>query len=176
MSDRGRPSKYKPEFVHQAKVACEAGFTDRELADLFEVSEVTINTWKVEHPEFSLALKEAKNVSDQRVERSLYHRAIGYTFDSVKIFPPKASGEPPLIVPYREHVPPDATSMIFWLKNRQPGKWRDVHKHEHGAPGEFDDLTDEQLRERITAVAGEPDRGGKTRRRVRAPSGPKTLQ
>jgi hypothetical protein len=34
----GRPVKYKPEFVAQAKKACEAGFTDRELAELFGVS------------------------------------------------------------------------------------------------------------------------------------------
>jgi hypothetical protein len=27
--------------------------------------------------------------------------------------------------PYTEHYPPDATSMIFWLKNRKPEQWRD---------------------------------------------------
>jgi hypothetical protein len=26
-----------------------------------------------------------------------------------------------------KHYPPDPTSMIFWLKNRQPQKWRDKH-------------------------------------------------
>jgi hypothetical protein len=24
-----------------------------------------------------------------------------------------------------KHYPPDTTAAIFWLKNRQPGKWRD---------------------------------------------------
>ena len=42
--------------------------------------------------------------------------------------------------------------MIFWLKNRQPEKWRDVHKIEHGKAGEFDNLTTEQLRERAIAA------------------------
>ena len=28
-------------------------------------------------------------------------------------------------MPYREHVPPDFTAHIFWLKNRQPARWRD---------------------------------------------------
>ena len=28
-------------------------------------------------------------------------------------------------VPYIEHVPPDNTAMIFWLKNRQADRWRD---------------------------------------------------
>jgi hypothetical protein len=30
----------------------------------------------------------------------------------------------------RKHYPPDVTACIFWLKNRQPEKWRDVHRHE----------------------------------------------
>ena len=25
-----------------------------------------------------------------------------------------------------EHVPPDTTAAIFWLKNRQPAHWRDA--------------------------------------------------
>jgi hypothetical protein len=29
-------------------------------------------------------------------------------------------------VPYTEHVPPDVTACIFWLKNRRPSEWRDV--------------------------------------------------
>jgi hypothetical protein len=29
-------------------------------------------------------------------------------------------------VPYREHVPPDVTACIFWLKNRDPAHWRDA--------------------------------------------------
>jgi hypothetical protein len=28
--------------------------------------------------------------------------------------------------PYREHVPPDVTACIFWLKNRNPAQWRDA--------------------------------------------------
>jgi hypothetical protein len=27
---------------------------------------------------------------------------------------------------YVEHVPPDVTACIFWLKNRDPAHWRDV--------------------------------------------------
>ena len=47
---------------------------------------------------------------------SLYHRAIGYSYDAVKIFMHKGR---PKMMPYREHVPPDVTAAIFWLKNRQ---------------------------------------------------------
>jgi hypothetical protein len=34
-------------------------------------------------------------------------------------------------MPYREHVPPDVTAQIFWLKNRKPREWRDVQNVEH---------------------------------------------
>jgi hypothetical protein len=29
-------------------------------------------------------------------------------------------------VHYNEHLPPDPTSAMFWLKNRDPDNWRDV--------------------------------------------------
>ena len=52
------------------------------------------------------------------VERSLYSRAVGYSFNSEKIFCNK-DGEVTR-VPIVEHVPPDVTAQIFWLKNRKP--------------------------------------------------------
>ena len=35
---------------------------------------------------------------------------------------------------YIEYYPPDPTSMIYWLKNRRPDRWRDVQNIEaqHG--------------------------------------------
>jgi hypothetical protein len=33
--------------------------------------------------------------------------------------------------PYVEHVPPDTTAAIFWLKNRNPAQWRDAWQLEH---------------------------------------------
>src|SRR5215207_9205334 len=70
----GRPTLYKPEFTAQAAKACQAGFTDQELADLFGVAVSIISAWKAEHVEFSEALKAGKAEADDRVERALYHR------------------------------------------------------------------------------------------------------
>jgi hypothetical protein len=49
---------------------------------------------------------------------SLYNRANGYSYDAEKIFCDK-NGKVTR-VPHREHVPPDVTACIFWLKNRDP--------------------------------------------------------
>lgn len=127
----GRPSKYDVAFVAAAKKLCELGATDRDLADAFEVSIATISNWKSEHAEFLDALKLGKDAADQRVEASLYQKATGYTFDAVKIFMP-ANASAPVYAPYREHVAPDTTACIFWLKNRQAQAWRE--KIEHTGP------------------------------------------
>ena len=38
-------------------------------------------------------------------------------------------------MPYREHLPPDVTACIFWLKKRRRDDWRDKHDHEHTGKG-----------------------------------------
>jgi hypothetical protein len=135
----GRPTDYRPEFAEQAKILCEAGATDADLADEFGVTVQTLRNWRRNHPAFFAAIKLNKPIADAEVERSLYERATGYTRESVKIFCGK-DGEVTQ-VKFLEHVPPDPTAMIFWLKNRQPDIWRDRRETEvtgkDGGPVEF---------------------------------------
>lgn len=122
----GRPSKYKDTFAKQAEKLCALGATDEDLADFFEVGIRTIANWKAQHEDFLHALKGGKDQADDRVERSLYQRAVGYSFDSEKVFNNK--GEI-VRAKTREHCPPDVTAQIFWLKNRRQTDWRDKHDH-----------------------------------------------
>lgn len=126
----GRPPIYDASYVKQAVKLCALGATDVDLADFFGVDVRTIYRWKLDHDEFCQALKSGKEAADERVERSLYHKAVGYTHDAVKIFMP-AGAASPVYAPYREHVPPDTTAGIFWLKNRRPDTWRDKSIQEH---------------------------------------------
>lgn len=126
----GRPTSYKPEFATQAEKLCHLGATDQELADFFEVSVRTIYRWKADHVEFCQALKAGKSMADDRVERSLFQRAVGYEQDDVKIFMP-AGAEQPVYAPFRAKIAPDTTAAIFWLKNRRRAEWRDKHDIEH---------------------------------------------
>ena len=123
----GRPSKYRPEFVEQAEKLCRLGATDWEVADFFEVNIATIYRWKNEHEEFCDALKSGKVASDDRVERSLYSRALGYEHDEVDI---RVIDGVIVKTPIRKFYPPDTTAAIFWLKNRRPEKWRDKQEVE----------------------------------------------
>jgi len=124
----GRPTKYKSEYATQAAKLCELGATDAQLADFFEVSISTINLWKVEHKAFSESIKLSKELADERVEQSLYRRAMGYEHDETDI---RVLNNELVMTPIRKHYPPDATSMIFWLKNRKKDDWRDKNDIEH---------------------------------------------
>ena len=118
----GRPTKYKPKFTEEARKLCLLGATDKDLANFFGVTEKTINNWKESHEEFLQSLKKAKDELDATVVRRLFERATGYEHPEDKIF--QYEGRT-LIQPTIKHYPPDTTACIFWLKNRQPDKWRD---------------------------------------------------
>jgi hypothetical protein len=121
---RGRPSKYDPiNYPKQVEKLCRLGATDREIADFFEVNEFTIARWKHRYTEFGEAIKRSKEELDAQVEKSLFRRAMGYTFKSEKIFNYQGTI---VRAETEEHCPPDAASMIFWLKNRKPGEWRNA--------------------------------------------------
>ena len=95
------------------------------------MSVATIKNWAARYPEFLAARKTGKDLADENVERSLYHRAMGYEHDDVDI---RVVEGQVVQTPIRKHYPPDATAMIFWLKNRKPKDWRDRQEHT-GADG-----------------------------------------
>ena len=131
----GRPPKYLPQFARIAEAMCRLGATDAELAAAFGVETVTIWRWQSTHEDFCNALIAGKGPADNRVERSLYQRAVGYTFDTEKLFSHQGAVTRARTV---EHVPPDPGAAKLWLCNRRPDDWRDTAKVEvtgkNGAP------------------------------------------
>lgn len=134
MADVGRPTKYKEEFNIQVEKLCKLGATDEELANFFDVDVSTINNWKIDHPEFFESIKAGKNLADANVAASLYHRATGYSHEDVDI---KMYEGRIIETKLTKHYPPDPTSMIFWLKNRQSAKWRDKQEIEAQITGDL---------------------------------------
>ena len=118
----GRPTLLKPEFIKEAEEQAKLGATDQELADYFGVDVRTLYRWKNTSAEFRHATKCGKEVADDRVERSLLERALGYERDEVDI---KVVNGEIIQTPIRKFYPPDTTAAIFWLKNRKPQEWRD---------------------------------------------------
>ena len=145
----GRKTSYTPEFNEQARKLCLLGATDEEIADFFNVTETTINRWKNLYPEFCVSIKKGKIIADAEVAESLYKRATGYEYKEVKSVPAvernnkdgedkKVTDNKKLIVKEVniKHIPPDPTSMFYWLKNRRPKEWRDKREVDVTTNGE----------------------------------------
>lgn len=124
----GRPTKYEPDFDQLAENYSLLGATDVQMAEYFSVSEVTLNAWKKKHPSFLKSLKRGKDLADSKVAASLYNRALGYSHPDVDI---KAVNGEIVETDIIKHYPPDTTSCIFWLKNRQSNHWKDKREIEN---------------------------------------------
>ncbi|MDR0439851.1 MAG: hypothetical protein LBI59_02545 [Candidatus Accumulibacter sp.] len=126
---RGRPTLYRAAYVEQARRLAMLGQTDKEMAEFFGVNEATLHRWKHAHKDFCESLKSGKELADSRVAESLYKAALG---ESVVIDEREQTNADSSVIRTKEikQVPPSTTAMIFWLKNRQPDKWRDRIEHQ----------------------------------------------
>jgi hypothetical protein len=93
-----RPSNYSPVILPVVRACATFGATREEIANYLGVSIRCFYSWQLEHEELKQALKRGAEASDERMEDSLY----------------------------RSGLAGNVTAMIFWLKNRQPDRWRDV--------------------------------------------------
>src|SRR6516165_8530339 len=146
----GRKTVYSPRMAVVARTCCERGMTDNEIADILGISLATIYRWKLDHPEFARVFKLGKAAADDRVERSLYSRAIGYDYIAEKAAMTRHGQK---TMRYRAHIPPDTAAAAWFLKNRRPDRWRDAFRHEHVA-SPYDGIEDPaELRALLTKQA-----------------------
>ncbi|MEE9356524.1 MAG: helix-turn-helix domain-containing protein [Methylococcaceae bacterium] len=152
----GRPTEYKEEYNELAEKACKIfGADDKKLAKFLEVCKSTITTWKKKHPEFLASIKKGKDFYDtNEVEGSLLRRALGYKVTETHKVLDEKTGEI-ITKEVIKHVVSD-TAILFWLKNRNPKRWRDIKAMEitgrdgrplqtQQVPIDFSNLTSEEL-------------------------------
>ncbi|HUS87803.1 MAG TPA: helix-turn-helix domain-containing protein [Desulfosporosinus sp.] len=118
----GRPSNFGKVNKDAVEFMCKKGFTDAQIQMCLHVSDKTWSLWKKNNDEFYASIKDWKAEADEKVEVSLYERACGYEHLETKV---QYVNDEWQKIDTTRHYPPDPTSMIFWLKNRQPAKWRD---------------------------------------------------
>ena len=133
----GRPTKYRAEYAKQARKLCQLGATDFELAEFFGVNTTTVWRWRSEHPAFCNATAVGKAECDERVVRSMYQRAVGYSYHSEKLFCFEGDVTRADVV---EHVPPDVNAGRLWLMNRRGDDWKDKQETTVKADEAFLDL------------------------------------
>jgi hypothetical protein len=119
-----RSSQYQPDFARIAGRLCRNGATDIEVADILGISMRTFHRWCAQHEGFTAAVRVGKEAADDRVERSLYQRAVGYEYTAEKIVTSPGGG--PVVMFYAVHVPADVRAALNWLAMRRPRPWAGV--------------------------------------------------
>jgi hypothetical protein len=154
----GRPAIYDPyRFPHIAYVLCkERGFTNEELARVFDVSRSTVNQWMWQHDEFKKCVKRGRDEYDsENVENALKKRALGYSYTETHRTRTKLIGVRPngvevtipalSITTVEKEVAADPRSIMYWLQNRQPERWRNTIKIDIAANKAPDEFADQEL-------------------------------
>ena len=130
--------KYFDGIEKQAYQLALLGLTDRQMADVWEVSIKTLEYWKAKRTEFRKALREGRDLANAKVVDSLYQRAVGYSHPETKYFR-VGKGKKAHIKAIQtiRHYPPDANAALKILGIRQRQQWADIQQVEHSINANF---------------------------------------
>jgi AcrR family transcriptional regulator len=148
----GRPTGYDPKTHPQlAAILASRGTTVAEFADAVGMTDRTVRNRFRNYPEFADAFKFAASAFDERVERALAERAIGYEVDSEEI---RVVDGKLLHIPVRRQFPPDVGAATLYLTNRMPHKYkRMVDVHTTGDKIESTEVIVEEIQTKILRLA-----------------------
>jgi len=146
---RGRPDGFNEKVGDRILALAEKGLIDDEIAVKIGVSPRTLDYWKAKDKDFLRSIRESKALADDLVEAALFQRAVGYSHSATKMFQHEGCI---IKEDYTEMYPPDTKAIEFWLKNRQPDKWREKKLIEHSGKvglaemviGSFDEAKEEK--------------------------------
>ncbi len=155
--------KVKP-YLPAIQAWARDGLTDKQMMMKLAISHQAFYKYKNEFEEFRDALKKGKEVADSEVENALFEKCRGFTKTVKKPIKVKRveyeygkrvlEVEEVVMAEEEIYVPPDVTSMIFWLKNRRPDKWRDKQRVDI-VVNELENLPPEEAMEHIRGMLKE---------------------
>jgi len=118
----GPKTKYNPLYHPDVayRLALE-GFIDVQIAKEIGICKKSLYNWRNKYPEFDAAIARGKILPDDLVEKSLFQRAVGYSYPEDHIMQHQGK---PIIVHTIKHVPPETKAAFIWLTNRRPDRWR----------------------------------------------------
>lgn len=129
------------------------GLTDEQIAKNMGITRATLYEWRKRFPDISDALTTNKEVADRQVENALYKKANGYEYEEHKTYiSTDSSGkEIKKVEVFKRYAQPDTASIIYWLNNRMPKKWKNQPRFDSDTSGDskFDDLLKEALLTRL---------------------------
>lgn len=122
--DGGRgATTYREEYARIARMMCELGATDIQVAQALGVTLSTMWGWQSRHEEFFRAMIIGKDLPDEKVVRALYQRAVGYTYPEIQL---KTVGGRLYTIPTLTHIPPDVSACMGWLRARRREEWSET--------------------------------------------------
>lgn len=128
----GRPTEYREEYAHMARVAvAESNMSQAKLAILFGVGKTTITDWKQQHEEFATALQKGEDAWKCKVvEKNLYRLCRGIRYTETRETEKGTTT-------YKKFLPPNQKSIEFFLTRRAAERWPNKQQHEiSGVNGE----------------------------------------
>ncbi len=103
------------------------GKTINQIAKALGVDRATIYRWKNKYDDFSDILKEGEDEALDKVEESVYRRAVGFKVtEQRQTFNVDKDGHPRVakVEKVTRHVVPDVGAAAFILKTRRSAKWK----------------------------------------------------
>jgi hypothetical protein len=125
----GKPSKFEQSMVERVEEMSKLGLTIAQMAKFMDVPIDTLQGWFRKIGELREAYEKGRWIHDHAVQLSLLERALGFEYIEEK----EVSGIDAIGRPYKyktrtkKKVLGDTTAQIFWLKNRDPERWRDTY-------------------------------------------------
>jgi len=129
------------------------GATYDQMAEFFEISKSTLETWRSLDPTLDAAIRNGRIGADMEVAHAWKRKAVGYSYEEKTVIS-RVNKEGEMVVVREEvvtkHHAPDAFAAMKWLERRQRELWADVQKSELSIKykGEMDvHLITEQLKD-----------------------------
>lgn len=121
-------SKYETHvepYLDRIKIWMAKGATQKEVAEKLMISEAALYKWKGMHAELKESLEAPQGYVDDQVEAALLKRCMGYDYEEVTRWQTIGRNGELIWLEKRstKHLPPDPSSVQFWLRNRRPAEW-----------------------------------------------------
>ena len=121
-------SKYETHvqpYLDRIKIWVAKGATCQEVADKLHISRDSLIQYKKRYSDLYKALTAPQGDVDDKVEAALFNRCVGYEYEEITKWQTIGPGGQLIWLEKRskKHLPPDPSSIQFWLRNRRPKEW-----------------------------------------------------
>jgi hypothetical protein len=126
---KGRPPTLDENEKKKVVELLKFGLTESQICEALGFTRRALQYVKAKDEPFFHSIREARKISDAKVERALYERAIGYQHQETKYM--ASAGKFKKFETIKIY-PPDVDACRFWLTNRKSENWKEKHDIDFG--------------------------------------------